>query len=470
MLKILKSLTGAVFFCLCFLTIAILLGVMIIEHYFPDTTFNQMFFHALYIDGEQLSFYYTEIAGVFFISLLAAVIIYKWPLTILIFALFFYRAFNQPIKVSDIEVDKEISLRKQILLSLQWSDIYERYYKISSLQKPKKPKNIILIFAESIEDNFSDENYWGENLIPYLSVLKKEGVSFRGYKSINGTNWTIASNVATFCGVPIRVHLRDLLGPQTEHFLPGAECLPDMLHKVGYHNVFSTGTYISFVGTDVFIKEHHFDEVFGRDELIEQNFASDDDIGLEEYGINDTAMFEFARKKISELSSRRQPFFISIQTLDTHFPSGYVHSSCETKYGDTRDAIKCSDKIIYDFIKWCQNQDFYADTTIIIVGDHLMMTSSDIAEQSEVYPQREIYSVILEQNIKPQTIFKPYSMFDWSATIADKAGIISGPYLGLGVSLLRNDETLAERLGAQKLEEEVLKNSGKYNELLGINL
>lgn len=465
----LKILFGMTYFAFCFITVAVLLSVMIIEHYFPDTTFNQMFFHALYIDGEQLSFYYTEIAGVFFISLLAAVIMYKWPLTVLLFALFFYHNFNQPIKVSDIEVDKKISLPKQIFLSLQWSSIYNKYYKISRLQKPQKPKNIILIFAESMEDNFADKKYWGENLIPYLSELKKEGLSFKGYKSVNGTNWTIASNVATFCGVPIRTHLRDRLGPQTEKFLPNAECLPDMLHKVGYHNVFSTGTYISFVGTDMFVREHHFNEIYGRDELIKENFASDDDIGLEEYGVNDTAMFEFARKKISDLVRQDEPFFISIQTLDTHFPSGYVHPSCEIKYGDTRDAIKCSDKIIYDFVKWCQNQDFYTDTAIIIVGDHLMMSASDIADKSEAYSDREIYNLILEQNIKPQVIYKPYSMFDWSATIADKAGIISSPYLGLGVSLLRNDETLAERLGAQKLEEEVLKNSGKYNELLGIN-
>ena len=59
-------------------------------------------------------------------------------------------------------------------------------------------------------------------------------------------------------------------------------------------------------------------------------------------------------------------------------------------------------------------------------------------------------------------------MFDWSAAVADKAGIIKGERLGLGVSLFGNEPTLVQQLGGYQLEEEVLKNSLKYNGLLGI--
>lgn len=468
MFNLLKS--GIKILCavVSFFAMMIMLGLLTAEHYFPDATLNQIVFHALYIDREQLSYYLLEIAGAFFISLLLAVMVYKrLYFMFLVFAMFYYMSGN-PLKVSDIEVDKKISLGKQMRLSLEWSLLYEKYYKISALKEPENKKNIIVIFAESMEDNFADEKYFGENLIPNLTKLKKEGVSFTGYKSINGTNWTLASNVATFCGVPIRTQLRDRLGPDTKKFLPNAICLPDMLHELGYYNVFSTGTYLSFVGTDVFVKEHHFDEVYGRDELIEQNYADKKDIGMEEYGINDAKLLEYARQKIGELVTKNKPFFFSLQTTDTHFPHGYVQPFCEVKYGDTSDAIKCSDKIIYDFVKWCQNQDFYANTIIVIVGDHLMMSASDLAEKTENYPHREIYNVILSQDVKPQIINKPYAMFDWAATIADKTGITDGVNLGLGVSLLSDKPTLVQSKGEKSLEESILKNSVKYNKLLGI--
>ena len=451
-----------------FLLMFALFAVLFAKHFFPDATLNQMVFHALYIDAEQLSYYRLEIAGSFFVSLLIAVLVYKRIYFILAVAAFAYYVSGIPTKVSDIEVDKKISLSKQLMLSLEWSRLYEKYYTIPELKENGNKKNVIFIFAESTEESFSDAKYWGENLIPWLSKLKGEGISFSGYFPVNGTNWTLASNVAVLCGVPIRTQLRDRLGTKTQKFLPGAVCLPDLLHKAGYYNVFVTGTYLQFVGTDVFLKEHEFDEVWGRDEIIEQNHAEDTDIGLEEYGINDVKIFEFAKQKIKELSAESKPFFISLQTLDTHFPHGFVQPSCEVKYGDTRDAIKCSDKIIYDFIKWCQEQDFYDNTLIFAVGDHLMMSASDIAKLSEVYPKREIYNIVLAKDIKPQSIYKPYSMFDWGAAVADKAGIIKGNRLGLGVSLFGNEPTLVQQIGGYRLEEEVLKNSLKYNSLLGI--
>ena len=469
MLNKLKICIKALLAVLSFILMFALLAVLFAKHFFPDATLNQMVFHALYIDAEQLSYYYLEIAGSFFVSLLIAVLVYKRIYFLLAVAALAYYVSGIPTKVSDIEVDKKISLSKQLMLSLEWSRLYEKYYTIPELKDNGIKKNVIFIFAESIEDNFSDANYWGENLIPMLSKLKGEGISFSGYFPVNGTNWTLASNVSVFCGVPIRTQLRDRLGPQTQKFLPGAVCLPDLLHQSGYYNVFVKGAYITFVGTDVFIKEHNFDEIWGRDEIIEQNYAQKEDIGLEEYGISDVKLFEFTKQKITELAETDKPFFISVQTLDTHFPHGYVQPSCEVKYGDSRDAVKCSDKMIYDFVKWCQEQDFYDNTLIFVVGDHLMMSASDIAKLSEAYPKREIYNVVLTKDIKPQSIYKPYSMFDWSAAVADKAGIIKENRLGLGVSLFGNEPTLVQQMGGYRLEEEVLKNSLKYNFLLGIN-
>lgn len=468
MRRMLKKIGQGIGFCCLFLMTLVLLGLLCTAYYFPNVTFNQIVFHVLYLDSAQLAFWQVQIAGVLLLSLIGTIIVYKKRFAVVLLILVFLTTCFM-FRVSDIKEDKPISLAKQIYLSMQTSDIYEKYYQTPESRVPENKKNVIVIFAESMEDSFADEKYWGENLIPNLSKLKKEGISFKGYYSLNGTNWTLASNVSTFCGVPLRMQLRDKLGLETKQFIPNAKCLPDLTHELGYYNVFVTSTYLSFVGTDVFVSEHHFDEIYGNDEIIAEGDATFNDVGLESFGLNDVKLFEFARHKIRKLAQKDMPFLMSIQTLDTHFPSGWVHPSCKVKYGDTRDAIKCSDKIIYDFIRWCQKQDFWKNTVLIVVGDHLMMTSSDIAKLSEVYPNREIYNVILEEGVREKIIFKPYSMTDWSATIADKAGFVKDGKFGLGVSLLKNKETLTEKLGAQKFEEEVLKNSSVYNRLLGIH-
>lgn len=466
-----KKVFNFIYFLLWFVAILILLGILCIYYYFPEATFNQIFFHILYIDWQQLSFWWLQILGILILSILIAFWVCKRHIALLIPVLLFLYIFFHPLKVSNVEEDKKIPIFKQLLFSLEWSSIYEKYYQIPQMRELQNPKNIIFIFAESMEDNFADEKYWGENLIPYLSKLKEEGISFDDYEPINGTNWTLASNISAFCGVPLRMHLRDRLGTETKQFMPNIKCLPDILKSIGYYNVFSTSTYSAFVGTDTWVDEHSFDELYGRDELILENHASAADIGMAAFGINDKKIFEFARKKISTLAEKHSPFFISIQTVDTHFPNGYVHDSCSRKYGDTRDAIKCSDKTIYDFIRWAQEQDFYDNTIIVIVGDHLMMTTttSDIAYLAEGYPDRQIYNVILEKDVAQQIIKKKYSMMDIGATVASKAGILSNDNFGLGVSLFSDKKTLTEKLGPQKFEEEISKNSSMYNYFLGVS-
>ncbi|MCQ2734659.1 MAG: sulfatase-like hydrolase/transferase [Alphaproteobacteria bacterium] len=455
-----------------FISIPICLAALLLS--FPNVTVNQIVFHFLYLSLEDVYPYARLLVGVLLLLTFLTYCTYKWPFLFIVWITFYFYIFFcdinfQNIKVSDIAVDEQVSIAKQIRLSLQWSNIYETYYREPQFHEPKNKKNIILIFAESLEDNFSDAKYWGENLIPNLSELKKEGLNFKGYEQINGTNWTLASNVSTFCGVPLRMHFRDRLGVQTNQFMPHIKCLPDILKEEGYYNVFVKGADITFVGTNKFISEHSFDEVYGRDEMMVENYATVEDIGIKRYGINDQKMFEFARLKIRNIAQKKQPFFISLQTLDNHFPNGFVSPSCEIKYSDSRDAIKCSEKAIYDFVRWIQQQDFYDNSIIVIVGDHLMMSASDIADMSEVYPKRQIYNVILEKKSLPKIIEKPYSMMDWSATIADKAGIVSDKRFGLGVSLLSGDKTLTEKLGAQKFEDELLKNSAMYNDFLGLH-
>ena len=64
---------------------------------------------------------------------------------------------------------------------LETSDFYEKHYvdaKQVSIQVPKQKKNLILIFMESMEFTFADNKFFKENLIPELTKLSNENISF----------------------------------------------------------------------------------------------------------------------------------------------------------------------------------------------------------------------------------------------------------------------------------------------------
>ncbi|WP_295990172.1 hypothetical protein [Rugamonas sp.] len=64
-----------------------------------------------------------------------------------------------------------------------------------------KPKNLVLIYVESLEEGYTEPGAFGRDLLAPLTGL--HGTSFPDYQQAPGTGWTIAAMVATQCGVPL---------------------------------------------------------------------------------------------------------------------------------------------------------------------------------------------------------------------------------------------------------------------------
>ena len=124
---------------------------------------------------------------------------------------------------------------------------------------------------------------------------------------------------------------------------------------------------------------------------------------------------------------------------------------------------------MYDFISWCQQQPFFKDTVLVVLGDHLMMSSSDIHELLGKNTRREPYNLIIAPGIPlPKHLDRLYSQMDWAPTLLDLLGLTSAHKLGLGTSLLREDKTWVEQVGPDAFEQELIKNSPQYKHLLGL--
>ena len=181
------------------------------------------------------------------------------------------------------------------------------------------------------------------------------------------------------------------------------------------------------------------------------------------WGYEDKKLFEYAKNKLKEISKEDKPFNFTMLTADTHFTDGYLDDSCkeifDKKYAN---AMYCSDSKVGEFVDWIKKQDFYDNTTIIIVGDHL--TSQAFFYEDDTY-QRTIYNSIINSPIQPinskNRLFTALDMFP--TTLASLGVTIEGNKLGLGVNLFSEEKTLLEILGKDEFETELSSNSAYYN-------
>ena len=169
----------------------------------------------------------------------------------------------------------------------------------------------------------------------------------------------------------------------------------------GYHQEYLCGSNASFGGRELFFKTH------GDFDIIDYPYAKEAGWIPQDYGVwwgfEDEKLFDFAKKRLLEISKNDEPFNMTLLTVDTHFEDGYVCRLCDDKFGDNQYAnvIACSDKQVSDFVRWIQKQSFYENTTIVITGDHTTMDSDFCADISKDY-QRKTYTCIINSAVEPQ--------------------------------------------------------------------
>ncbi|MBR0136920.1 MAG: LTA synthase family protein, partial [Erysipelotrichaceae bacterium] len=123
----------------------------------------------------------------------------------------------------------------------------------------------------------------------------------------------------------------------------------------------------------------------------------------------------------------------------------------------------CSSRKVDEFIKWCQQQDFYENTTIVIVGDHCSM-STDFSQVIGSFDRKAYYTIINPaQNCIP-TENRSLCTFDFYPTTVSALGIeFEGERIGLGTDLFSNKETLCEKYGTEQFFSLVKEHSIYYD-------
>jgi len=342
--------------------------------------------------------------------------------------------------------------------------------------------------VESLESTYAsvaDGGRQAKNYMPLLTALAADNVSFTekedgklgGFISPQGTGWTIAALLATSSGIPFSFPLGENGNnamSREEYFASGLTTLGDILEEKGYRQMFLCGSDIGFAGRDKYYEQH------GNYEIYDLATAREEGVVAKDYhngfwGIEDIILFDIAKKELTELAAGDEPFNFTMLTVDLHHNGGYLCAECgndyaelnNEKYQQTANVITCNDKQIAEFVEWCKEQDWYEDTVIVISGDHPRM---DVRLVNKVpFTERTVYNCFINAAVEVEDgpfggetgrVWTSFDMFP--TTLAAMGFEIEGDRLGLGTNMFSGLPTLAEKLGFEDFEAEIMKQSDYY--------
>ena len=344
----------------------------------------------------------------------------------------------------------------------------------------EKKRNLIHIYLESMENTFLSKELDGfceDNLIPHLYELMNEGVSFShdeslpgGFQESTGAGWSVASMVNMGTGLPMKVPDKQNQYGDAENFLPGATAIGDILKEQGYEQTVMFGANADFGGLTYYFQSHGDYTIIDHKEVKKRGYVPENYKVF--WGYEDDKLYEYAMDELTRLYETGKPFHLMMETADTHTPEGYLSPDAPTPYDSKyANAVRYSQEQTVNFIRWIQDQPFYENTTIVLIGDHLTMAKKFIEGLDGIKKyHRSCYNLIINPagdlaELPIENRFsRDWAVFDMFPTILASIGVeIEGDRLGIGTNLFSDTPTVFEEFGVEYVNDELVKRSNFYN-------
>ncbi len=369
----------------------------------------------------------------------------------------------------ELDVEEYLASQKDQSTFIQDNYVDPRTVQIAF---PEQKRNLIYIYLESMESTFAslqDGGAYEQNYIPELTELARSNISFSntdrlgGAHATTGTTWTMGAMFAQTSGLPLNIPIQGLTMDTQEEFLPDIVSLGDILEGQGYQQVLFIGSEAKFAGRDKYFIQH------GNYEMWDLNTAREQGKIPEDYfvwwGFEDAKLYEYAKEKLTQMSQNPEPFNFTMLTVDTHFEDGYVCQLCQEQFGEQyANVYACASRQVAEFISWIQQQPFYANTTIVLAGDHLTM-DNDFCNNLPEGSYRRVYNAFINSAVLPvSTQNREFTTMDmFPSTLASIGANIEGNRLGLGTNLFSEEQTLTEIYGIQKENDELKRKSSFFD-------
>lgn len=464
-------------YILLYIASLVIAGITYVKKYFPLVNFEQILYGLTNMKGSSASgivdgtIFTFSVGTLIFLILLVIYILLHNSKKVILIRIKYYSGFillgSIIFTLYAIGVfEYEINLFKQ-------TKIYDKYYVDGNgvdITFPDKKQNLIFIYMESMETTNASINNGGAQKVSYIPNLENyalkydnfsSGEKIGGFVPVSGTTYTLAGMISQNSGVNFKLPINIMDKNMVK--MNGVYALGDVLVDNGYKNYLMMGSQAIFASRDIYFKNH------GNYEIFDYTYAINNELIPKDYlvwwGYEDNKLFEFAKNKLKDISKEEQPFNLTLLTADTHFTDGYLDSECDTPFDKKyANVMHCSDKMINNFITWVMEQDFYKNTTIVLVGDHLTMQSSFYDDIDKNYT-RSVYNVFINSRVKSDTTKnRMFSSMDiYPTTLASLGVKIDGDRLGLGTNMYSNKKTLMEELGYKYVSNELKKRSSFYD-------
>jgi phosphoglycerol transferase len=160
-------------------------------------------------------------------------------------------------------------------------------------------------------------------------------------------------------------------------------------------------------------------------------------------------------------------------TTGTHANAGYLDKESKIIYHSKfKNALADMDAMLAGFVAWLKEQDFYENTTVVILGDHLFYNTK-VFDIQRGLSERKPLNIFINSLLKNEyTKNRQFSHFDIFPVILQSIGIsatidgIETEGLALGRFINKGVPSLLELLGVNEMETGLKNKSAFYNAFL----
>lgn len=329
------------------------------------------------------------------------------------------------------------------------------------LAAPAQAKNLILVYLESLEATFGDLPETAHGFAP-LRELRARSFAASNIYQVEGTGHTIAGIVASQCGVPLVPYgLNDIgFDHRTKHsldsFMPSIVCLGDVLSGHGYTVSYMNGASLERYSKRGFLTNHGYTRLFGLDSIDRTVLNGRENL----FGMGDGLLFEHVEKELGQLRRAGKPFLLSVLTVGTHGPGGFLDRDCqhdEPATSTLATAIRCTGDALVRLLELVDSSGLGATTLVAVMSDHLVANQQLIQAPSLgralAGARSDRRNLFFIHGLERGVTTKPAAAIDIYPTLLEALGYrLIEHRANLGVSLLSEEPTLVDIYGARGVD------------------
>ncbi len=224
--------------------------------------------------------------------------------------------------------------------------------------------NIVLVILESFTAKFLAQHGGDRRVAPNFQRLISQGRYFErffaaGARSSKGL-------FAIFSGLPDRAGKTIMRSPQLHNRMGG---LASLLRQKGYRTDFLYGGDLNFDQLDNALRAFGFEETVGKADLAALGGYKR---GKHAWGYDDEHIFDLALKRMDR---SRQPFFMTVYTLNTHHPYSIPDSSYQvfdksSPNSSFLNSYHYTDHALGEFMRRITQRAYFSNTVFLFVADH----------------------------------------------------------------------------------------------------